>query len=357
MNNNNSKKVAVAMSGGVDSSVTAYILKESGYDVLGVNLKLWSCFKNSKKQSCCSNEDRRDAEKVCSKIGIPYISIDMRDEFKDKIVLEFVKEYLKGKTPNPCIRCNRIIKFDALMAYIKKEFGIETLATGHYARIKRDSNGEHLLKGLDPTKDQSYFLFDIKPALLKNIYFPIGKYQKAEIREIASKIELDVAEKKDSQEICFVPDGDIASFIEDFYPEHVGKRGDFVDENGNVLGHHRGHHAYTIGQRRGLGIGFGERKYVISINSTTGDVLLGDNQNLFKKELRVEHLNMFEHMGNVFTAEVKVRYRSDPVSARVVLDDKNGANIRFKEPVRAITPGQAAVFYDGDLVIGGGWII
>lgn len=351
-------KIAVAMSGGVDSSVAALLLKEQGSDVVGVNLNLWSCFKGSKAKTCCSPEDRRDAMRVCEKLGIPFHSIDMRDEFKDKVILNFIEEYSCGRTPNPCIRCNTLIKFDLLLKWLDKELGISELATGHYARILQDDM--HLAKGIDSTKDQSYFLFDIKPEVLRHLHFPLGELTKEDVRKMAVDAGLPVAEKAESQEVCFIPDGDVASFIEDFYPGHAKPAGKFVDKEGREIGSHRGTHAFTIGQRRGLGVGFGERRYVAEIRPDEGEVVLGDNEDLMKSECTAERLNLLEDMDDEFDAGVKIRYASPPVLATISLfhhDRARKARITFKTPVRAITPGQATVFYRGDLVIGGGWIV
>lgn len=364
-------KIAVAMSGGVDSSVAAYLLKEARYDVTGVNLSLWSCFKGSRSKSCCSPEDRQDASAVCEKIGIPFISVDMRDEFKTAIIEPFVAEYARGRTPNPCIRCNTLIKFDMLLKWLERELGITALATGHYAQIKRDADGIQLRKGVDDKKDQTYFLFDLTTETLNHLYFPMGTYTKDETRKMARDADLPVVEKAESQEICFVPDGDVAAFIEDYFPDCIGQRGKFVDADGNVIGRHRGTHAYTIGQRRGLGVGFGERRYVVKIRPEKGEVVLGDDKDLFESACTVSDVRLFEDCGMVFDADVKVRYKSDSVRAKVTLsngrfsgpsegrkpeNDVKAAQIEFTRPVRAITPGQAAVFYDGDVVIGGGWI-
>ncbi len=351
----NEKKIAIAMSGGVDSSVAAYILKSEGHDVIGVNLHLWSCFKGSQKKSCCSPEDRRDARLICETIGIPFVSVDMREVFKEKVIEPFVREYAEGRTPNPCTRCNTQIKFEELLKWLDREMGIQELATGHYAQIERDDRGTHLLKGLDETKDQSYFLFDIPKEILGRLHFPLGKMTKDEARKIAVEQKLPVAEKAESQEICFIPDDDVAGFIEDFYPDVVRGRGNFVDGAGNILGQHRGTHAYTVGQRRGLGIGFGERRYVKKISPETNEVILGDDDELFTDSCSISHLRLLEDRPTTFDAMVKIRYRTPPTEASVSVDG-NSAEIRFNEPVRAITPGQAAVIYDGNMVVGGGWI-
>jgi tRNA-specific 2-thiouridylase len=350
------RKIAVAMSGGVDSSVAALILKRRGYDVVGVNLNLWSCFKGSKAKTCCSPEDRLDAQRVCEIIGIPFTSVDMRDRFKKQIIEPFAKEYSEGRTPNPCIRCNTLIKFDAMFKWLHSELGIDKIATGHYAQIVRDERGAHLLRGTDKTKDQSYFLFDLPGETLENILFPLGEYTKEASRKMAAEEGLAVAEKTDSQEVCFIPDNDVASFIEDFHPGCSRPRGNFINRGGTILGQHRGIHAYTIGQRRGLGVATGSRIYVTEIRPESGEVVLGDDNDLLETKLLVDDLNMIEKREGEFAASVKIRYRSDPVPARVTIGEGDSALVKFESAVRAITPGQAAVFYDGDLVIGGGWI-
>lgn len=353
---NNSKKIAVAMSGGVDSSVAALLLKNSGSDVIGVNLNLWSCFKSSRSKTCCSPEDRQDARKVCEKLDIPFISIDLREQFKEQIILQFVKEYSEGRTPNPCIRCNTLIKFDAMLKWLSREMGIEQIATGHYARTVNDESGFHLLKGVDPNKDQTYFLYDVPIDILKKVSFPLGELNKSEVRKLAIDAGLPVAEKTDSQEVCFIPDGEVASFIEDHYPDLARPAGNFVDKNGKVLGRHRGTHAYTIGQRRGLGVGFGERRYVTAIRAETSEVVLGFDDELFKDGLSLKNVNLLEAVGDEFASDVKIRYKSEPVPATIKMTSNNSANVEFKSAVRAVTPGQAAVFYREDVVLGGGWI-
>lgn len=349
-------KIAVAMSGGVDSSIAALLLKEEGLDVIGVNLNLWSCFKAPSQQSCCSPKDREDARCVCETLGIPFVSVDMREGFKDLIVKPFVSEYFNGRTPNPCIGCNTLIKFGLMLDWVRANLGATLLATGHYARLMEDGSGIHLLKGADSWKDQSYFLFDIRPSVLPFIRFPVGAYTKDRIRILAERSMLPVAVKDESQEVCFIPDGDIRGFIDDYYPEYGRPKGNFVDGNGRVLGRHNGVHAYTIGQRRGLGIGFGSRTYVTGINADKNEVVLGTDKELFKTRCRVERLNLFEDVGIEFRADVKIRYKTNAVSARIKIGG-GGADVEFEGPVRAITPGQAAVFYDGEKVLGGGWIM
>lgn len=360
-------RIAVAMSGGVDSSVAALLLKKAGHEVMGVNLNLWSCFKGSKTKTCCSPADRLDAARVCEQIGIPFVSIDMREEFKSTVIAQFVNDYSNGLTPNPCIRCNTLIKFGALLSWLQREQGIERLATGHYARIHRDEKGVHLMKGLDPQKDQTYFLFDNPPAVLEKLLFPLGDLTKDESRRIAKEAGLAVAEKMDSQEVCFIPDGDVAGFLEDNYPDSTKGEGNFVDADGKVVGRHRGAHAFTVGQRRGLGVGFGDRMYVKEIRAEKNEIVLCADEDLFSSSCEIENINLIENIGDEVNAEVKIRYRSEPVPAKITVENvipaeagiqsRKNALIEFTHPVRAITPGQAAVFYDGETVIGGGWII
>jgi len=280
----------------------------------------------------------------------------MREIFKERIIEPFVREYAEGRTPNPCTRCNTLIKFEELLKWLDREMGIQALATGHYAQILRDDKGSHLLRGLDDTKDQSYFLFDISKEIFGKLHFPIGTLTKDQARAIALEQKLPVAEKAESQEICFIPDDDVAGFIEDFYPDMVRGRGNFLDGAGNILGQHRGTHAYTVGQRRGLGIGFGERRYVKEIRPEANEVILGDDEELFADSCFISHLRMLEERPGAFDALVKIRYRTPPAEASVRIDG-NSATIRISEAVRAITPGQAAVIYDNNLVVGGGWLV
>lgn len=374
-------KVACAMSGGIDSSVAALILKNDGHDVIGVTMKLWECFKAPKKQSCCSAADIIDAKRVCEQIGIPHYTIDLKDAFRKEVVEYFVGEYFNGRTPNPCIRCNEVMKFKYLHEEVQRFFGTDMIATGHYARIThphltprgcdRSSpsgckvvyEGIRLLKGNDPQKDQSYFLFRLTQKELARTIFPVGSLTKDEVRRIAKESKLKTAEKKESQEVCFIPDDDYAGFIADFYPGKIGKRGDFVDMNGKILGRHEGIHAYTIGQRRGIGFGIGERQYVVKIDAEKNQVVLGKNEDLFKGRLLISDVswidenNAKKYLGTGADVSVKIRYRNEGETALLKEVEKGVVEVSFSKSQRAITPGQSAVFYNGDEVLGGGRIL
>jgi len=347
-------KIAVAMSGGIDSSVSAMLLKEEGFEVIGVHLKLWRCPSGVAKRSCCGPMDMEDARRVAETLGISFVTLDMTEVFKEKVILPFVKDYSRGRTPNPCILCNDYIKFGALIEWLESELGVYRLATGHHARIQEENGRYLLLKGKDPSKDQSYFLFDIKKEMLPKLLFPVGGYTKEEVRKIGSRLH--VAEKRESEDICFLLDGDPAAFIERFYPEYAREGGAFLDENGKVLGRHRGIHAFTIGQRRGLGMGFGKRTYVKEIRES-GEVVLADDASLYRDSCTIEKVNLLSDVSAKFDADVKIRYRTAHVPARISLFEGDKARIDFSKKVRAITPGQAAVFYIGEEVVGGGWIV
>jgi tRNA-specific 2-thiouridylase len=350
--------VVVGMSGGVDSSVAALILKKEGHEVIGVTMKLWDCFKTPVRQSCCSIADSMDALRVCEQIGIQHHVIDMRPAFKKEVVEYFVNEYSNGRTPNPCIKCNEVLKFNLLRNKTLELFGTDIVATGHYARIqKNDDNRFALLKGVDANKDQSYFLFTLTGKQLAKTIFPIGGLTKDLVRNIALDAGLKTAKKSESQEICFIPDNDYAGFIAGYYPESTKPAGDFVDSSDHVVGRHSGIHSYTIGQRRGLGFGIGKRQYVIGLEASKNRVALGSNEDLMKKEMLVSDVSWIngDAAGN-FNVSVKIRYKHSGADASVELLHNNKAKVTFKEPQRAITPGQAAVFYKGDEVTGGGWI-
>ena len=348
-------RVAVAMSGGVDSSVAALVLKDAGYEVVGLTMRLFNCSR-IRSGSCCSEQDRLDARRVCMHLGIPHKTVDLSEAFKEKVIEPFVDSYVKGETPSPCILCNEYLKFDALIEEARK-LGFDKVATGHYARIKTDDDGGvDLLRGLDDDKDQSYFLFPAVGGALHHLAFPVGDLSKKEVRRLASENKLPVHEKEESQEICFVPDNDYASFIESERPHELSGPGAFVDMKGKELGRHRGIHAYTIGQRRGLGIGFGERKYVVRIDAGRNEVVLGDDDDLASKEMVVRDVVWAEYKKLPIKADVQIRSTRRAKSA--LIEDAGECNVRitFEEAERAIAPGQAAAFYIGDEVIGGGWI-
>ncbi len=354
------KTVVLGMSGGVDSSVSAYLLKEQGYNVIGVTMQIWQNDDVCNIQDdgvCCGLSAVEDAIKVAESLDIPFYVMNFREEFKKNVIDYFVDEYTKGSTPNPCIACNRFVKWES---FLRKSLalGADYIATGHYAKIVELENGRFALhKSVTAKKDQTYALYNLTQEHLKHTLMPAGDYTKEEIRAIAEKIGLDVANKPDSQEICFIPDGDVGKFIEKSC-DKLDKRGNFVDKDGNVLGKHRGIYNYTIGQRKGLGIAFGKPMYVININAETCDITLGDNEDLFTNSLKASDVNFvaYESFEDNKLYQVKIRYSHKPADAYVKVVD-NTMEIEFIEPQRAITKGQAVVVYDGDLIVGGGTIL
>lgn len=357
----NKQRVVVAMSGGVDSSVAAALLKEQGYEVIGVSLKLWDYDEEERKvngKTCCSLDDIADAKEVCDTLGIPFYAYNHKPQFKKSVIDTFVSEYAQGRTPNPCVLCNQHIKFSVLLREAKK-LGADFLATGHYAQIATDETGvSSLKKGVDHDKDQSYVLFHLTPEELKRVLFPVGAFTKAQIRELARKYNLVTHNKQESMEICFIPNNDHAQFIAKNYPDLKRPRGKFVDFAGNVLGEHEGIDRYTIGQRRGLGIGFGERTYVAQIRPSSNEVVLASGDDLYFGGLIAKdfhfHRDIYKkHFG------AKIRYQRDEIDAEILDYNSKDARLRLKfhGPARAVTPGQAVVLYDGDAVVGGGWIM
>jgi len=353
------------MSGGVDSSLAAFLLKQKGYQVVGISMKLWD-FKEVGGEShtegrCCSIEAFDDARAVCEKMKIPHYVVDFKDDFKREVILNFVKEYKKGRTPNPCIICNTKIKWQCLWEKAKA-LGAEYLSTGHYARIKYDENRKRflLLKGIDPTRDQSYALWGLSQENLARTIFPLGDLTKKEVRAKAREYELKVAEKAESQEICFVTDNDYPRFIKEWLDNH-GKEiqpGPIFNLKGEKIGEHKGVPFYTIGQRRGLSIALGKPLYVVKIEPDKNAIYVGENDDLFRSTFIVSHLNWiaFDDLEKEMECEIKIRYQHEPKEGIISPLTKNEVMVKFKRPERAITSGQSAVFYHDDVVLGGGII-
>jgi len=352
------KKVVVGMSGGVDSSVTAYLLKEQGYDVIGVTMQVWPEDEEyeAREGGCCSLSAVEDARRVAFKLGIPFYVLNFKDTFKDKVIDYFIDEYMQGRTPNPCVACNKYIKFDELL---KKAMalGAAYVATGHYAIIE-ENNGRFLIKNSkDDKKDQTYALYNFTQFQLAHTLMPCGTYKKEKIREIAKEIGFEVHNKKDSEEICFIPDNDHGAYIKRQKPNQV-RQGNFVDKEGNILGKHKGIVYYTIGQRKGLGIAFGVPMFVTDIIPWKNEVVLGSEEDILKTELVAKDINFipFDILDEPFEVKAKIRYSSKPSSAIIYPIDENKVKVIFKEKQRAITKGQSVVFYDGDVLLGGGVI-
>lgn len=338
----------------MDSSVAAALLLEGGYDPIGATMRLWDLPETTEKhRGCCSLDDVNDARMVADQLGIPHYTLNMKDEFRANVVDYFVGEYLAGRTPNPCIACNRVMKFDLLMKKAR-QLGAQKLATGHYARISNSGGVFSLLRGADPSKDQSYFLFDVPQQTLADVLFPVGETTKENVRKTAERLGLKTAEKAESQEICFVPDDDYEKFIRSLAKDVKG--GEFVNRLGKKIGTHRGVPFYTVGQRRRLGVSAGERMYVTEIRPASNTVVLGAEEELWTDSMVVENAVLRTPVEDGFAADVQVRHGSAPVRAKITITGENRAQIFFEKPVRAVSPGQAAVFYDGDAVVGGGWI-
>lgn len=341
------------MSGGVDSAVTSLLLKESGYDVLGLTLNLCP----DKDTSCGSLAEAQEAAKVASLLGIPHTILDGREEFDKNVIAKFVESYENGSTPNPCVNCNRYVKFAQMLSFAESQRATK-IATGHYARIEKDTSGRFLLKkGADQSKDQSYVLYCLTQEQLSHILFPLGQYCKSDVRQIAEQHGFSNARKSDSQDICFIPDGDYADFIGS-YTGKTFPSGYFVDLSGNVIGKHNGIIRYTIGQRKGLGMAFGKPTYVCGKNVSYNTVVLGEDKDLYSSTFTARDLNWIACDG-LFHAErlsAKVRYKQSEQPATVEPLDDGRIRVTYDEPQRAISPGQSVVLYDGDVVVGGGII-
>lgn len=339
-------KAAIGLSGGVDSAVAAYLLLEQGYDVTGIILRL--------KPESAADSDIADAKRIADKLGIELKILDRREAFAQKVISPFISEYCSGRTPNPCIECNKEIKFGVMLDYAL-EIGCDCIATGHYAKIEK-CDGRYLLKHSQSSKDQSYFLFRLTQEQLSKTVFPLEGLTKDEIREIARKAELPVAEKGDSQEICFVPNDDYIAFLAS--KNISSPEGNFIDKSGNVLGTHNGIINYTVGQRKGLGA-FGKPMFVNRINAADNTVIIGENGTQYCKGLIADRLNFiaFDNLTETMRAEVKIRFRAKEQPALITPLDGVRIQVVFDEPQRSITPGQSAVIYDGNTVIGGGRII
>ncbi|MDE6760559.1 MAG: tRNA 2-thiouridine(34) synthase MnmA [Lachnospiraceae bacterium] len=355
------KKVAVGMSGGVDSSVAAYLLKEQGYDVIGVTMQIWQeedPLVLAENGGCCGLSAVDDARRVADMLGIPYYVLNFKREFKESVIDYFMEEYMHARTPNPCIACNRYVKWEALLNRAM-EFGCDYIATGHYARVCRLPNGRYALKkSATVRKDQTYALYNLTQDQLSKTLMPVGEYEKEEIRLMAERIGLPVAKKPDSQEICFIPDHDYASYI----IKETGKTfpaGNFVDQNGNVLGRHKGIIHYTVGQRKGLGISLGTPAFVTDIRPETNEVVIGSDKDTYHDSLLGNQVNFMsvEKLEGELRVTAKIRYSHQGAPCRIKMVGEDIISCQFEEPVRAITPGQAVVFYDGDLVAGGATIM
>jgi tRNA-specific 2-thiouridylase len=350
-----SARVVLAMSGGVDSSVAAYLLKQQGYDVVGLFMRTGvhevDDGRADHKKGCCSAADASDARRVADKLDIPFYALDFEREFAG-IIDYFADEYLAGRTPNPCVVCNSSLKFGRLWAY-GRQLEADFIATGHYARI---AAGPELHHAVDPDKDQSYVLFGLKRDILSRVLFPLGGYRKAEVRALAREAGLGVADKPDSVEICFVPGGDHARLIRERRPG-ASVAGVIVDTAGEVLATHEGIERFTVGQRKGLGFAAGERRYVLKIVPGDNSVVVGDREELLASGLLASGVNWLAEMpAEPLSCAAKVRYRHSPARATVEALPDGRARVEFAEPVSAVTPGQAVVFYDGSRVLGGGWI-
>jgi tRNA-specific 2-thiouridylase len=367
----NFKTIAVAMSGGVDSSTVAAMLRAEGYDVVGLTMQLWNQRRLAGREGmpesvqgrCCSLDDVYDARRVAETIGIPYYVVNHEDRFERDVVRPFVEEYLSGRTPIPCSLCNNHLKFDQLLT-VAQQIGADAVATGHYARVEFDESTERWLlkRPTDRSKDQTYFLFGLTQEQLSRTLFPLGGMTKPEVRELARKHGLALAEKPDSQEICFVPGGDYKKFLDAYLAEQGDSlpdtAGELVTTDGRVIGEHSGIHNFTVGQRKGLGVATGSPLYVLQINGENRQVIVGEQENLYSRTLLTKRTNLIsiDDLREPMRVSVKIRHRHEPAAAAIEKTGPDEILVTFDQPQRAVTPGQAAVFYEGDVVVGGGWI-
>ncbi len=355
------KKVVVGMSGGVDSSVAAWLLKEQGYDVIGVTMQIWQDedpLEVGREGGCCGLSAVDDARRVAASLDIPYYVMNFKKEFKRDVMDYFVSEYLQGRTPNPCIACNRYVKWEALLQR-SLNIGADYIATGHYARVVQLPNGRYTIqKSITEAKDQTYALYNLTQEQLARTLMPVGAYHKDEIRKIAEQIDLRVAAKRDSQEICFIPDKDYAKFIQEEVGESVPPSGNFVSMDGEILGRHKGITHYTIGQRKGLNLALGHPVFVTEIRPETNEVVIGENEDVFAPALVCNQINFMAipDLDGEMKAYAKIRYAHKGAPCILKRTGQDEITVLFEQPQRAITPGQAVVFYEGDYIIGGGTI-
>jgi tRNA-uridine 2-sulfurtransferase len=354
----NKQRVLLGMSGGVDSSVAGYLLREQGYEVVGVTMKVWpqDCISRA-EDKCCGPQAVADARGVAHSLGIPHYVVDEADQFEQMVINYFASEYQAGRTPNPCVMCNEKLKFGNLWGKAQA-LGCDYIATGHYAIIEHHADRAVLRKGIDPRKDQSYFLFSLRQPQLRRALTPLGKMLKPQIREIAHSLCLKVADKIDSQEICFVPGNDYKAFLRSHLGESKFHRGEIYDVDGNFVAEHEGIELFTIGQRKGLPGGSARPRYVVDLDPETNRVVVGEVDDLVVDEFEVDRVNWVElnRSNQVADVTVKIRYNHPGTAATLTPAENGRARVRLHEPQKAVTPGQAAVFYSGDIVLGGGWI-